>query len=86
EINLGFEKALTPEFNGGVKFTYRKLKNTIDDYSDPRAILKKLSAADQATFAANGNWNGILFNPGQDATLIFPLGNGQQRVVSISAA
>ncbi|MFZ6741901.1 TonB-dependent receptor [Undibacterium sp. JH2W] len=87
ELNIGFEKALTPELNGGVKFTYRKLKNTIDDYSDTRAILKKLSAADVATYNAAGlGWNGALFNPGQDATFVFPLGNGQQRVVSVTAA
>ncbi|MFZ6767932.1 TonB-dependent receptor [Undibacterium sp. Di26W] len=87
EINIGFEKALSPEFNGGVKFTYRKLKNTIDDYSDTRAILKKLNAADLATYNAAGlGWNGALFNPGQDATFVFPLGNGQQRTISVSAA
>lgn len=86
EINLGFEKALTPDFNGGIKFTYRKLKNTIDDYSDPRAISAKLTGAEKEYFDDHG-WNGALFNPGKDNTFMIPVGpNGAQRAVTITAA
>lgn len=86
EINLGFEKVLTPDFNGGIKFTYRKLKNTIDDYSDPRAISAKLTGAEKEYFDDHG-WNGALFNPGKDNTFMIPVGpNGAQRAVTITAA
>ncbi|MCH8618301.1 TonB-dependent receptor [Undibacterium sp. TS12] len=84
EINFGFEKALTPEFNGGAKFTYRKLKNTIDDYSDPRVIWRKLGA--DAKYLQDNGWNGALFNPGQDNTFIVPIGGGKQRAVTVTAA
>ena len=86
EINLGFEKVLSAKFNGGIKFTYRKLKNTIDDYSDPRAISAKLTGAEKEYFDDHG-WNGALFNPGKDNTFMIPVGpNGAQRAVTITAA
>lgn len=85
EINLGFEKALSADYNGGIKLTYRKLKNTIDDYSDPRVISSKLSGAEKAYF--DQGWNGALFNPGKDNTFIVPVGpNGAQRAVTVTAA
>jgi hypothetical protein len=85
EINVGFEKALTANLNGGVKVTYRKLKNSIDDYSDPRVISSKLSGAEKAFF--DQGWNGALFNPGKDNTFLVPVGpNGQQRAVTVTAA
>ena len=86
EINLGFEKVLSAKFNGGIKLTYRKLKNTIDDYSDPRAISAKLTGAEKEYFDDHG-WNGALFNPGKDNTFMIPVGpNGAQRAVTITAA
>jgi hypothetical protein len=85
EINLGFEKALTPNYNGGIKFTYRKLQNTIDDYSDTRAIAKKLSGAEATYFS--DHWAGALFNPGRDNTFIVPVAaDGSVRTVSVTAA
>ena len=85
EFNLGFEKQLTPNFNGGIKFTYRNLKNTIDDYSDTRAIAKKLSIAEADYFS--NIWGGALFNPGKDNTFVVPVdANGGSRVVHMTAA
>lgn len=85
EINLGFEKQITPNYNGGIKFTYRKLQNTIDDYSDTRAIAKKLSGAEAAYFS--DNWGGALFNPGRDNTFVVPVNaDGTVRTVSVTAA
>jgi outer membrane receptor protein involved in Fe transport len=85
EINLGFEKALTPDFNGGVKLTYRTLRNSIDDFSDPRAIMRKLSASEAEYFQSV--WTGALFNPGKDNTFLVPTGpNGQSRSVHVTAA
>ncbi|UGQ47351.1 TonB-dependent receptor [Massilia endophytica] len=85
EINLGFEKALTPDYNGGIKFTYRTLRNSIDDYSDPRAIAAKLNGAERDYFLST--WTGALFNPGKDNTFLVPTGpNGQARSVHVTAA
>ena len=84
EINLGFEKQITPNYSGGVKFTYRKLKNTIDDYSDTRAIAKKLSGAEATYFSEN--WVGALFNPGKDNTFIVPVSATATREVKVTAA
>jgi hypothetical protein len=85
ELNLGFEKQLTPNYNGGIKFTYRKLKNTIDDYSDTRAIAKKLTGAEAEYFSSN--WVGALFNPGKDNTFIVPVNaDGTTRTVHVTAA
>lgn len=86
EINLGFEKALSPSFNGGVKFTYRTLKNTIDDYSDGRAISAQLTGAEKDYFD-NLGWHGALFNPGKDNTFNVPVNaNGGQRAITVTAA
>jgi len=66
ELTLGFERAINPKWNGGVRFVYRKLQSTIDDVSDPRPFKKQLTAA-QYDYVEN-NWGGALFNPGQTNT------------------
>ncbi len=40
EIAFGFEKALSKQLNVGAKFTYRELKSTLEDWCDPRPMLK----------------------------------------------
>jgi len=42
EITLGFEKAFSQDLNFGTKFTYRKLKSTLDDLCDARPFIKYL--------------------------------------------
>lgn len=69
ELTLGFEKSLTPSLNIGGKFTYRKLKSTIDDFCDQRPFEKW--ALDNNVSTAN--WRGFgcaTFNPGEDNTFI----------------
>ncbi|MCE4539162.1 TonB-dependent receptor plug domain-containing protein [Pelomonas sp. P7] len=64
ELMVGIENALLPDLNGGVKFTYRALKSTIDDMCDPRAFIKY--AADHNIDTTN--WGGFAcasFNPGR---------------------
>jgi hypothetical protein len=86
EINFAIEKQLTPDWNGGIRVTYRTLKNTIDDFSDVRPILAKLSAADGAYLLENG-WHGALFNPGQTNTFTVPIDAlGHQKQVTITNA
>ncbi len=40
EITLGLEKSFSPSLNFGAKFTYRKLRSTIDDFCDGRPFRK----------------------------------------------
>ncbi len=44
EAILGVEQVLTPGIIGGVKATYRKLKNTLDDFCDARPFLDYAAA------------------------------------------
>jgi hypothetical protein len=64
EMTLGMEQSYSPELNFGAKFTYRKLKSTIDDFCDQRPF--------DAWAAAHGvnedNWSGFTcasINPGE---------------------
>ncbi|NVM77407.1 hypothetical protein FHW83_003213 [Duganella sp. SG902] len=64
EITLGFEKAWSPDFNFGVKGTYRKLRSTIDDFCDQRPFDAWAAAHNVDT----SNWNGFAcasINPGR---------------------
>ncbi len=64
ELTIGFEKALSPRYNGGAKMTYRNLKSTIDDFCDFRpfdAWLARNPGVDSS------NWGGFgcaSINPG----------------------
>ncbi len=87
EITIGFEKALTPEYNMGARFTYRTLKSTIDDFCDHRPFDKWV--ADNKVTIANPNFGQdcYLFNPGEDNTFIQDIsGKGDYREVFISKA
>lgn len=88
EFTLGFEKALSSDYNMGARLTYRKLKSTIDDYSDSRAIVKKLKQMGISdTSAFENNWAGALFNPGMDNTFnVVVDAAGNRRLVTLSAA
>jgi hypothetical protein len=76
ELTLGFERALTPEYNIGSKITYRKLKSTIDDFCDQRPFEKwaKANGIPTVTDPDTGaisvpTWRGFgcaSFNPGKD--------------------
>ncbi len=88
EFSLGFEKAVGSDYNMGARVTYRKLKSTIDDYSDSRAIIKKLKQMGIAdTSAFEHNWAGALFNPGMENTFnVVVDAAGNRRLVTLSAA
>ncbi|XHS79133.1 hypothetical protein ACFJGW_03970 [Burkholderiaceae bacterium UC74_6] len=85
EITLGMEKALSSEYTFGVKGTYRKLRQTIDDLCDTRPFI--------AYAKANGinysNYGGgcASFNPGKaNSFLVDYAGNGTYTRVDLSAA
>jgi hypothetical protein len=64
EITLGFERAYSPEMNFGAKFTYRKLRTTIDDWCDGRPF-DKWAAEHKVN---EDNWTGFAcasINPGE---------------------
>jgi hypothetical protein len=86
EITAGFEKALTPSLNVGAKVTYRKLKETIDDYCDDRAVLAwaERNNVNTDNFAGLGC---VTFNPGKDNTFRVDFnGDKKYTLVNLSAA
>jgi len=86
EVTLGFEKALTPAYNGGASLTYRKLKATIDDFCDERPFLAYAASRGIDT----SRWGGFgcaSFNPGvANGFLVDYAGNGNYSRVDLSAA
>lgn len=65
EMTLGFEKALTPAYNGGVKMTYRVLRTTIDDMCDYRPF-NAWAAKNNVDTTNYGGFGCASFNPGED--------------------
>ncbi len=68
DFTIGFERALSKEYNVGAKLTYRSLKSTIDDFCDVRPFEK--FAADNGIAITNPLWGNTCqtFNPGIDNT------------------
>jgi hypothetical protein len=64
ELTLGFEQAFSPDLNFGAKFTYRKLRTTIDDFCDGRPFDAWAAAHNVDT----SKWDGFgcaSINPGE---------------------
>ena len=84
EFSIGFEKALNRDWNGGMRFNYRKLVSSIDDVSDTRPIAAKLTDPVEAQYFSD-HWNGALFNPGRSNTFLVPVdANGTLRQVTVA--
>ncbi|MEO7106907.1 MAG: TonB-dependent receptor [Rhodoferax sp.] len=86
EFSLGFEKAMGSEYNMGARLTYRKLKSTIDDYSDSRPIVKKLQQMGIDPTYFQNVWAGALFNPGTDNTFNVAISPTERRNIALTAA
>jgi hypothetical protein len=85
ELTLGLERQLTPNYNFGAKFTYRKLRSTIDDTCDGRPI--EAFARRNNIDASNWHFGCATFNPGEDNDFLVDFaGNGSYTKVSLSAA
>ena len=71
ELALGIEAALTPAYTAGAKFTYRTLRNTIEDWCDQRPVdaWAKRNNVDSSKY----NMPCLLINPGRDNTLVLDL-------------
>jgi hypothetical protein len=64
EATLGFEQALSPSLNVGAKFTYRKLRSTIDDFCDQRPF-DAYAAAHNIDTSSWGGFTCASINPGE---------------------
>ncbi|MDP3785648.1 MAG: TonB-dependent receptor [Undibacterium sp.] len=93
EITMGFEKAVNPALNLGLKFTYRTLGAGIDDTCDTRLIAAYSQKAGLTQAGVPRDYLSCwIFNPGEASTIWIeshdalgePTGNG--RYVTFSAA
>jgi hypothetical protein len=83
EITVGFEKAFSPSLNFGAKATYRKLKQTIDDFCDSRPFTRYARANNIAiTNPLYGN-SCQTFNPGQDNTFLVQFGRSETQLTEV---
>ncbi|MCE3264347.1 MAG: hypothetical protein K0R43_3426 [Pseudoduganella sp.] len=85
ELSLGFEAALTPQYTAGTKFTYRTLRNTIEDWCDQRPVdaWAKRNNIDTSKYGMPC----LLVNPGRDNTLTLDLrGDGKLVTIPLTAA
>jgi len=80
ELAFGFEAALTQEYTVGSKFTYRTLRNTIEDWCDSRPLRAwgKRNNVD----TSKHEMPCLLINPGRANTLTLDLA-GDGKLVSI---
>ncbi|MCD2340815.1 TonB-dependent receptor [Ideonella azotifigens] len=86
ELTLGVEGALTQGLVGGAKVTYRKLKQTIDDFCDYRPFYAYADANGIDT-SNYGGFGCATFNPGSDNTfLVDYAGDGTLTKVKLKAA
>ncbi len=74
ELRLGFEKALSAKWVGGMTMTYRKLKNTLDDYCGT-ALQDYADAHGIDSSAWTGAGGCVLMNPGRNNSYLVDYGN-----------
>ncbi|PXX43231.1 TonB-dependent receptor [Undibacterium pigrum] len=81
ELTLGFEKAYSQDLNFGAKVTYRSLRSTIDDFSDPR-VFEDWAIRNHVPIGDTWNFSGAAFNPGEDNDFLidFKSGKGYSQV------
>ncbi len=82
EYIAGFDKKLNDAWTYGAKFTYRSLKNMIDDTCDYPVFF---AAATQAGLDTAGLRGCYFFNPGRGATFQLPDGNGGYGQIHLTA-
>lgn len=73
EITLGMERQLTPDYVFGAKFTYRKLRSTIDDTCDGRPFVRY--AERNNIDASDYHFGCASFNPGEANDFYVDYGN-----------
>jgi len=88
ELILGMEKAISPEYVGGARATYRTMRSTIDDLCDSRPFAKW--AKDNNVNVTNPHFGEdcYLFNPGIANTFYIDVSDrkGDYRNIALSAA
>ncbi|WP_342114115.1 TonB-dependent receptor [Pseudoduganella sp. OTU4001] len=93
ELTLGFEKAFNPEYNFGVKGTFRKLGAGIDDSCDTRPLYD-FALKHGIPVVSKDFMNCYIFNPGKDVEVWVdghdaagnPVASGKGQYARFSAA
>lgn len=87
EYILGFQKALTKGWTGGVKYTHRVINNGVDDWCDPASVGAWANANGYPNFDYHTMAGCQLVNPGRPVTLNMDVNNDGVLVpVTIPAA
>lgn len=83
EVSLGFERAWSPTLSFGGKVTYRKLRQTIDDFCDVRPF-ERYAAANNIEIT-NPLWGNTCqtFNPGRDNTFMVDFFGDPNRLTKV---
>ncbi|MFZ6873519.1 TonB-dependent receptor [Undibacterium sp. Di27W] len=76
ELTLGFEKAYSPNLNFGGKVTYRTLRSSIDDFSDPR-VFEDWAKRNNVPIGDSWSFSGAAFNPGEDNDFLIDFKGGK---------
>lgn len=86
EYILGFEKSFAGDWVFGTKFTYRSLKNAIDDWCDTAAggALQTAAAAEGYDTSKESPTSCYLMNPGRANTYLVPNSSGGYDNVKVS--
>jgi hypothetical protein len=85
ELTIGFDKQFSPELNFGAKVTYRKLRQTIDDWCDGRPF-ETWAAAHNVDISNWGGFNCASINPGvtNDFLVDFAGAGNNQNLTKVS--
>ena len=75
EVILGFQKALAARWTMGVKATYRKVNNGMDDYCSHVGFERWAADNGYKNFDSSTMAGCMLLNPGNDITLMMDLNN-----------
>jgi hypothetical protein len=75
EVILGFQKALAARWTMGVKATYRKLNNGMDDYCSHLGFERWAADNKHPDFDSSTMAGCMILNPGNDITLMMDLNN-----------
>ncbi len=84
EYILGFQRALSSQWNFGVKGTYRTVKNGMDDFCGHSPMIEWAANNGYGNFNPDTLSNCILLNPGRDVTMKMDVNNdGNLKTVTI---
>lgn len=84
EITFGFEKKMTPTFNGGAKVTHRSLKSTLDDVCDDRPA-QRYAARTKTPISPDFHGGCAIFNTGEGGDFFIDfMGDGKLKLATLT--